>query len=88
MGQCILHLVIVTELLKLEKKVLETLEEEQQDRISVKDAWYADHFGTFADVLLSGELSGQHMQKYAKPACMHPTAMHGLKTVHYNTIGS
>ncbi|CAL8463180.1 g2714 [Coccomyxa elongata] len=42
-----------SELLQLEKNVLETLEKEQQDRISVKDAWYADHFSTFADVLLS-----------------------------------
>ena len=49
----------VTELLQLEKKVLETLEEEGENRINVKDAWYIHHFSTFADVLLSGVLPSQ-----------------------------
>ena len=49
----------VAELLQLEKKVLETLGEEGENRINVKDAWYMHHFSTFADVLLSGVLPSQ-----------------------------
>lgn len=43
-----------TELLEQEDNVAQALEKDELDWASVSEVFYAEHFGGFADILLSG----------------------------------
>lgn len=54
-----------TELLEQEDKVAQALKRDELDWATVSEVFYAEHFGGFADILLSGRCSSLSHKSYA-----------------------